>query len=130
MSIIYDIVKKPFYYLYRHGPRIGEFFGLSWGFWFNMEDSTICSELTTADTLFWTLNPNECQNIITKRFDSYFLLIIYIFLIYTIYKLLFTVLSTVWSMYINRPMIQQLTKISTELESFNTHYKDRLLLKN
>ena len=56
----------PLYTLFRKGPLLNGF-----GFWGGKEDSEICSILTNVDSQIWIQNPNQCNILIQRQYDSF-----------------------------------------------------------
>lgn len=59
-----NLLTHPLLYLYMNGPR-------SLGGWEGMDEPTVCSALTNADPLLWTLQKNECHAILVRKCHAY-----------------------------------------------------------
>jgi hypothetical protein len=59
-----NVMTTPLLYLYLNGPR-------ALGGWEGMDEPTVCSALTNADPLLWTLQKNECHAILVRKCHAY-----------------------------------------------------------
>ena len=59
-----NLFSTPLLYLYLHAPR-------ALGGWEGMDEATVCSALTNADPLLWTLQKHECHAILVRKCHAY-----------------------------------------------------------
>lgn len=57
------------FHLYLNGPRFS-----GWGFWGGLAQEDICCEISHVEARFWAAHPTECEYLIMRRFDSFYLL--------------------------------------------------------
>lgn len=75
LNLVYQtLFVIPLRYLYLNGPS---FFGF--GFWNGANTDHICSEMTKVNDGFWTLHPNECNDLINQRVQSFMIMIAILF---------------------------------------------------
>lgn len=74
VHLIYGVctlfILEPLAILYLHGPAM-----YGYGFWAGKEFPEICSALTGVSSGFWASHPDECTNLIRKRFDSFVIIL-------------------------------------------------------
>ena len=82
-SIAVDFaVVRPLRYMYFDGPTV-----LGVGFWEKLPEKDICSRLTGVSATFWTQNEDECNNLVSRKFDTFIVgafSFAYIWLAYTV----------------------------------------------
>lgn len=91
----------PLYKFYIKGPKF-------LGCWENRNEEDICSSLTGNPAEFWKFNENECGNIISNKFESYYILftiVLYLLFIYKISQIIW------WRYFVYRPMINDFAKL-------------------
>lgn len=98
---LYNIIwREPLKILYFKGPAI-------FGFWQNRDDIDICSDITTVTSLHWTYNPEICESIKEKHFESFHIGITSFFYISTLFL---TTLFTLCHCCCIRPIIRTFNK--------------------
>ena len=118
-----EISKYILYYplrtLYFHGPSLGNF-----GFWGGKAREDICSQLTLMPAKTWTKGfdmEEECELLLQKKFNSFYISILFIFYVYFSYSLLSY-------MYVRYFFWKPFLKDIHELLEYDT--KKKLLKKN
>ena len=64
-SVTYAIMGAPMYAIFRHGP-------LWMGCWQGKGDAEVCAELSNTDSRIWLLNNDACEDMIEKKFNSFY----------------------------------------------------------
>jgi hypothetical protein len=81
------VVAIPLFWLFRNGPRFGNYIG----FWNGASDEELCSSLSNVnDPVFWEKNTAKCQDIIFQNFGAFLSMVsffVYIFIVWCILKL-------------------------------------------
>jgi hypothetical protein len=110
LHFVYEIPKYFLYYplqtLYFHGPTIMGHYG----FWNGKSKEDICSQLTLMPAKTWLdFNLNkECNDLLEKKFHSFYISILFSLYIFILYNLF----SYVWYRYfLWKPFIRDMKQI-------------------
>lgn len=87
--------------LYLKGPKI-------FGLWGGDEFHDICVRLSGGESSFWARNINECNIIIDKHFESFYILIYTIVYLMLIYKFIYFIW---WRYFIIKPIVNQINNL-------------------
>ena len=88
---------EPLQLLYLNGPTL-----YNVGFWNGKSNAAICSEMTgqNVDQFFWDTHPEDCQDMIDRRFQTFALnvqLILYAYTVLNVFLALVSLLKYVLS---------------------------------
>jgi hypothetical protein len=87
--------------VYLKGPKI-------LGLWGGDELHDICARLSGGESSFWSRNISECNGIINKHFESYYILISTILYLMVLYKFIYFIW---WRYFIIKPIVNQINNL-------------------
>lgn len=63
------LIRLPLYKMYRLGPNLN-----GWGFWENRTDADVCAALTGTSSAHWETAVSVCDDLITRKFEAYYIM--------------------------------------------------------
>ncbi len=73
--IMFYVFQAPLFYLYLKGPDLNVNGNASVGFWSGKHEHDICSQLTNIAAEHWRQNSELCDDLIQRRFMTYYVLL-------------------------------------------------------
>jgi hypothetical protein len=102
------LIRKPLDTLYMHGPSLS-----GWGFWEGKRVEDICAEITNVPAATWELMRLECESMVQRRFQSF-----YVGVAFIMYALLaYHAVCYVWFRYtVMNPILHNVRMILRDAE--------------